>query len=219
MADPDMETRLRLAHQARRARKHQLDDIRRAMCDAGFMQDDDPYGHADLAGVIRQVGHAEAEETAVPPRPVRDCGKSYVHDAHGWDDTDGADYGCIGIPLATPVCPGLPGHETHSPPCGFFQRPEAAALTWPALQPCSINHDCPSQPRPEPLTARNEARCQSQHRAEGEPLVQCALAVHPKGLAHTDYDSQRMTITPPHGRPADLPWPVWSSKPEEIDRG
>ncbi|MGW5636472.1 hypothetical protein [Streptomyces sp. NPDC003832] len=46
--------RLRLAHQARRAKEHQLDDIRRALCDIGFMQDDDPYSHADLADVIRQ---------------------------------------------------------------------------------------------------------------------------------------------------------------------
>ncbi|MGA6223496.1 hypothetical protein ACPESV_24560 [Streptomyces umbrinus] len=45
---------LRLAHQARRAKEHQLDDIRRALCDIGFMEDDDPYSHADLAEVIRQ---------------------------------------------------------------------------------------------------------------------------------------------------------------------
>ncbi|WP_042174667.1 hypothetical protein [Streptomyces sp. NBRC 110035] len=51
------ESRLRLAHQARRAKEHQLDDIRRALCDIGFMDDDDPYSHADLADVIRQVGH------------------------------------------------------------------------------------------------------------------------------------------------------------------
>ncbi|MGY1579184.1 hypothetical protein [Streptomyces sp. MN13] len=52
------ETRLRLAHQARRAKEHQLDDIRRALCDIGFMEDDDPYSHADLADVIRQNGQA-----------------------------------------------------------------------------------------------------------------------------------------------------------------
>ncbi|AQS70866.1 hypothetical protein [Streptomyces pactum] len=52
------ETRLRLAHQARRAKEHQLDDIRRALCDIGFMDDDDPYSHADLAEVIRQNGRA-----------------------------------------------------------------------------------------------------------------------------------------------------------------
>jgi hypothetical protein len=50
------EKRLRLAHQARRAKEHQLDDIRRALCDIGFMEDDDPYSHADLADVIRQNG-------------------------------------------------------------------------------------------------------------------------------------------------------------------
>jgi hypothetical protein len=51
-----LEKRLRLAHQARRAKEHQLNGIRRALCDAGFMEDDDPYGHADLEDVIRQVG-------------------------------------------------------------------------------------------------------------------------------------------------------------------
>ena len=51
-----LQERLRLAHQARRAKEHQLDGIRRALCDAGFMEEDDPYGHADLADVIRQAG-------------------------------------------------------------------------------------------------------------------------------------------------------------------
>ena len=51
-----LQERLRLAHRERRAKEHELDGIRRAMCDAGFMGDDDPYGHADLADVIRQAG-------------------------------------------------------------------------------------------------------------------------------------------------------------------
>ena len=51
-----LQKRLRLAHEARRAKEHELDGIRRALCDAGFMEDDDPYGHADLADVIRQAG-------------------------------------------------------------------------------------------------------------------------------------------------------------------
>lgn len=58
-----LQNRLRLAHKARRAKEHQLDDIRRALCDAGFMEDDDPYAHADLADVIRQVGEAAREVT------------------------------------------------------------------------------------------------------------------------------------------------------------
>ena len=57
----ELQNRLRLAHQARRAKEHQLDGIRRALCDAGFMDDDDPYSHADLAVVIRQVGQARPE--------------------------------------------------------------------------------------------------------------------------------------------------------------
>ncbi|WP_069766008.1 hypothetical protein [Streptomyces sp. LUP47B] len=52
----ELQNRLRLAHQARRAKAHQLDEIRRALCDAGFMEDDDPYSHADLADVVRQAG-------------------------------------------------------------------------------------------------------------------------------------------------------------------
>ena len=59
-----LQNRLRLAHQARRAKEHQLDDIRRALCDIGFMDDDDPYSHADLADVIRQNGQAEAATEA-----------------------------------------------------------------------------------------------------------------------------------------------------------
>jgi hypothetical protein len=55
------ETRLRLAHEARRGKEHQLDDVRRALCDIGFMDDDDPYSHADLADVIRQNGQALRE--------------------------------------------------------------------------------------------------------------------------------------------------------------
>lgn len=51
-----LQNRLRLAHTARRAKEHQLDGIRRALCDAGFMEEDDPYSHADLDEVIRQAG-------------------------------------------------------------------------------------------------------------------------------------------------------------------
>ncbi len=59
-----LQKRLRLAHQARRAKEHQLDDIRRALCDIGFMDDDAPYSHADLADVIRQNGHALTDQPA-----------------------------------------------------------------------------------------------------------------------------------------------------------
>lgn len=51
-----LQKKLRLAHQARRAKEHQLDGIRRALCDAGFMEEDAPYGHADLDEVVRQAG-------------------------------------------------------------------------------------------------------------------------------------------------------------------
>jgi hypothetical protein len=63
-AESVLETRLRLAHKARRAKEHQLDGVRRALCDAGYMEDDDPYGHADLEGVIRQVGEVDRKQLA-----------------------------------------------------------------------------------------------------------------------------------------------------------
>ncbi|QCR49841.1 hypothetical protein [Streptomyces sp. SGAir0924] len=76
MTDQPAEIRLRLAHQARRAKEHQLDDIRRALCDIGFMEDDDPYSHADLAEVIRQngrlleVGEAGGADAVDPAAPA-----------------------------------------------------------------------------------------------------------------------------------------------------
>lgn len=81
-----LQNRLRLAHQARRAKEHQLDDIRRALCDIGFMDDDDPYSHADLADVIRQNGtvvvdeqaaciHPDGYEDECPCPPSCDCCK------------------------------------------------------------------------------------------------------------------------------------------------
>lgn len=57
--------RNRLAHKARRAKEHQLDGIRRALCDIGAIQDDDPYGHADLENVIRQAGQLDELAAAV----------------------------------------------------------------------------------------------------------------------------------------------------------
>jgi hypothetical protein len=59
-----LEKRLRLAHQARRTKEGQLDGIRRALCDLEFIGDDDPYGHADLEDVIRQVGEADRKQLA-----------------------------------------------------------------------------------------------------------------------------------------------------------
>ena len=65
--------RLHLAHQARRAKEHQLDGIRRALCDTGVIQDDDPYSHADLEDVIRQAGGVFAASDL--PHPPRCCGR------------------------------------------------------------------------------------------------------------------------------------------------
>lgn len=85
----ELRNRLRLAHQARRAKEHQLDDIRRALCDAGLMQDDDPYSHADLADVIRQAAPAEAAEPDTVTDPAWLC-QQYAKaiaadDGHPWD--------------------------------------------------------------------------------------------------------------------------------------
>lgn len=238
MADPTaaLEHRLRLAHQARRAKEHQLDDIRRALCDAEFMQDDDPYGHADLAGVIRQVGAAEAEKAAgdvcghVGPDdddPSNPCTLPLGHDMHR--DGDGCSWPTPTRPvldrtavrnviLFVASATGHPSPEwvdvlTDRAVNGYMRKP-AEEVVYPASPvPCGINHDCPGQPRPEPTTARGEARCQSQHRREGEPLVQCALAVH-AGDAHTDYDGYGQ---PAGGRDPELPWLTWRDKPKPSD--
>lgn len=231
MPDPTatLEHRLRLAHTARRAKEHQLDDIRRALCDAGLMQDDDPYGHADLADVIRQVGAAEAESASAPTGPVLDRTAVrnvilFVASATGHPRPEFVD-------MLTDRLWAKTGHGEPEKPerCVVCDSTEVAyhnfreqPFCWPCANgqdpqpepaspvPCSINHNCPSQSRPEPLTARGEARCQSQHRAGGEPLVQCALAVHPDDT-HTDYDAGQ---TPPAGRNPELPWFTWRDKPE-----
>ena len=75
------ENRLRLAHQARRAKEHQLDDIRRALCDIGFMIDDDPYSHGDLADVIRQNGRALLEMREVAGDDAPDAGPTVAEAA------------------------------------------------------------------------------------------------------------------------------------------
>jgi hypothetical protein len=58
------EKRLRLAHEARRAKIAQLGEIKRAMLDAGLMDEADPYSHADLADVIRQTAAGDRERAA-----------------------------------------------------------------------------------------------------------------------------------------------------------
>lgn len=75
-----LQNRLRRAHEARRAKEHQLDGIRRALCDAGFMEDDDPYGHADLPDVIRQAGQLSASLRASNPAvPIADALAAEAH--------------------------------------------------------------------------------------------------------------------------------------------
>lgn len=49
------ENRARLAHEARRVKAAQLDNVKRALIDAGAIDESDPYGHADLPDVIRQA--------------------------------------------------------------------------------------------------------------------------------------------------------------------
>lgn len=54
-SDTELQNRLRLAHQARRAKERQLDDVRHALMDVGVIEEGDPYSHAALADVIRQL--------------------------------------------------------------------------------------------------------------------------------------------------------------------
>ncbi|CAL9667940.1 hypothetical protein SUDANB145_07259 (plasmid) [Streptomyces sp. enrichment culture] len=83
---PPLENRLRLAHQARRAKEHQLDDIRRALCDVGIINDDDPYGHADLADVIRQ---SKPAESAIMDEPEPVAPKPYPLTSPEWHSQEG----------------------------------------------------------------------------------------------------------------------------------
>lgn len=101
----ELQNRLRLAHKARRAKEHQLDDIRRALCDAGFMADDDPYGHADLADVIRQVGEADQAD---PRTRIHRWADAFLHRGPGYDLTGPH------IPrfTARPVTPEVEEEET-----------------------------------------------------------------------------------------------------------
>lgn len=83
------EKRLRLAHQARRGKEQQLDDVRRALCDIGFMNDDDPYSHADLADVIRQNGQALLDPPAHNAGPsVHECA---AQDRQYWERKDAGE--------------------------------------------------------------------------------------------------------------------------------
>jgi len=108
-----LQNRLRLAHQARRAKEHQLDDIRRALCDAGFMDDDDPYGHADLANVIRQIGEALHEKPVgvreQRDRPTHPDGAPYrYHEivAEGWGFCEGCHTWSTGTVERPHTCAG-----------------------------------------------------------------------------------------------------------------
>lgn len=182
MTDPTaaLEHRLRLAHAARRAKEHQLDDIRRALCDAGFMRDDDPYGHADLAGVIRQVGAVEAEKAA-----GNVCGHV------GPDDDDPSN------PCTLPL-----GHDMHRDGDGCSWP----APTGPALDRTAVRNvilfvaSATGHPSPEfvdtltdALWAKRSGQVESESAAaevtpddlQRVPDEQCATCLHPKQL-HPD---------------------------------
>ncbi|MEU0102209.1 hypothetical protein [Streptomyces sp. NPDC006267] len=77
------EQRADRAHAARRAKAAQLDDIKRALLDTGVIQEGDPYGHADLADVIRQTmtdrAHTERGDTAAAHLD-RSAGRKEAHD-------------------------------------------------------------------------------------------------------------------------------------------
>jgi hypothetical protein len=97
MAEPTaaLEHRIRLAHQARRAKEHQLDDIRRALCDIGLMQDSDPFSHADLADVIRRngVSASRLDICGHPGHPADSCQPCMLPLGHGMHrDADGCSW-------------------------------------------------------------------------------------------------------------------------------
>jgi hypothetical protein len=104
----ELQGKLRLAHKARRAKEHQLDDIRRALCDIGFMQDNDPYSHADLADVIRQaVPRPSGPDLAVTgPRILCATTRPGSH---------------------TTICDLPAGHGDHDGATGYGER-----VSWPA---------------------------------------------------------------------------------------
>jgi hypothetical protein len=56
-----LQRRLNLAHQQRRAKEAQLDGIRRALLDVGVIEENDPYSHADLEDMIRQTIPTDAK--------------------------------------------------------------------------------------------------------------------------------------------------------------
>ncbi|EFL29443.1 hypothetical protein SSOG_09157 [Streptomyces himastatinicus ATCC 53653] len=78
-----LQRRLQLAHQARRAKEAQLDGIRRALLDVGVIEEGDPYSHADLEDVIRQSGR----ECPCPPK----CGCCKVEPAPAESPGTGID--------------------------------------------------------------------------------------------------------------------------------
>ncbi|MEU8682909.1 hypothetical protein [Streptomyces sp. NPDC048611] len=86
MIDP--QNRLRLAHQARRAKERLLDDIRHALMDVGVIEEGDPYGHADLADVIRQLDSELKREPAAAqdaPGLEAQLGEAETQ-ASGWEE-------------------------------------------------------------------------------------------------------------------------------------
>jgi hypothetical protein len=134
---PDLANQLRLAHQARRAAEHQLDDIRRALCDTGVIRVDDPYGNADLADVIRQAWPGQPSA----PRPDDPDWNSpedavYDRDAQSGVDTPDCDCGHDGMGpgwhardcewMSVPPCDhcGTRGHSFEDCPAGGGDAPD-----------------------------------------------------------------------------------------------
>lgn len=167
---------LRLAHQSRRASEHLLDGIRRALCDAGAMRDDDPYGHADLADVIRQTRGSEPAcgycGCTTPSAERTTC-------HHGEQAQQAAE-----VPAALP-----PTRKLIRDVLGYvsgcvyaMDRDYVEELTdrlWdlyrgpaeetkpPAVPPCDIDHDCPGQVRQPP-----HCGCAAWDRGEMHPAHQ-----------------------------------------------
>jgi hypothetical protein len=167
MTDPNdqlraLERQLQLAHQSRRAAEHLLDGVRQALCDAGFMRDDDPYGHADLADVIRQAGKAPTVDEVPSALP---SARKLIRDVLGYVS------GCVYAMDRDYV------EELTDRLWDLYCSP-GEEMKPPAIPPCHIDHDCPGQVRQPPHCGceawdRGEAHPEHQWRTSAGRRVSC----------------------------------------------
>lgn len=152
--------RNRLAHKARRAKEHQLDGIRRALCDIGAIQDGDPYSHADLEDVIRQAGRLDELSAAVAADldAEADCADVYQPEP---------PIGCL--------TPDLPPEFGTVTPC-TTPRPTPAPRILVEQIADTIEHAL------MPVVSVREVRQETARRAANDVLAMILPAPYPAGL-------------------------------------